>query len=135
MHTQSINVLHIIDTLNNGGTENRCLEVVSGLDRARFRGHLIYFNGDGPLKDRLSSLGAEHQEINIQSFTKPDFLRKVARLSTYMQNRSIKVVQTYGFYSNIPGILAARWADVPVIVASRRDMGEFLTPVQRLVEQ
>jgi L-malate glycosyltransferase len=130
-----VNVLHIIDTLNNGGTENRCLEIVSGLDRTRFKGHLIYLNGDGPLRNRLSSIGVEHQEIRIRSFMKPDFLKKLANLSGYMKRQCIKVVQTYGLYSNIPGILAARLAAVPVIVASRRDMGQFGTPTQRRVEQ
>jgi glycosyltransferase involved in cell wall biosynthesis len=51
-----------------------------------------------------------------------------------MMRRRIHIVQTYGFYSNLPGILAARLALVPAIVASRRDMGDFLTPVQRRLE-
>src|SRR6266540_6961296 len=126
-----VKVLHIIDSLNVGGTENRCLEIVEGLDRRPFSCHLIYLDGGGPLKERLKSLQVPHQEIRVPSVKSPLFLREVGKLYNYMKCHGIKVVQTYGFYSNIPGILAARIASVPVIVASRRDMGQLLTPAQR----
>src|SRR6266496_721465 len=129
------NVLHIIDTLSNGGSENRCLDLVSGADPERFKAHLVYLNGAGPLKERVEHLhGVNHVEIRITSFRTPAFVRQLMKLSQYMKQKRIHVVQTYGFYSNIPGILAARLASVPAIVASRRDMGEFLTPLQQWLE-
>ena len=48
-----VNVLHIIDSLKMGGTENRCLEIVEGLHQDRFNSYLVYFNGKGPLSERL----------------------------------------------------------------------------------
>ncbi len=130
-----VNVLHIIDSLKMGGTENRCLDIVEGLDQDRFNSSLVYFNGKGPLSERLHSLGVQHQEIGFQSFRSLMFLKKIAELIAYMRRHDIAVVQTYGYYSNVPGILAAKLARVPAIVASRRDMGDYLTPRQLRLEK
>src|SRR6266487_882047 len=129
------NVLHIIDTLSNGGTENRCMGLGEVADPERFKAHLVYLNGAGPLKERVERLhDVDHVEIRITNFRTPAFVRQLMKLSRYMKEKRIHIVQTYGFYSNVPGILAARLASVPAIVASRRDMGEFLTPLQRWLE-
>jgi glycosyltransferase involved in cell wall biosynthesis len=62
-------------------------------------------------------------------------VRAIASLASLMRRERIDIVQAYGFYSNVPAILAARLAGVPVGVASRRDMGEFHTPFTRLIER
>jgi glycosyltransferase involved in cell wall biosynthesis len=45
------------------------------------------------------------------------------------------MVHSYGFYSNLFAIPAARLAGVPVVVASIRDCGETLTPWQKRVQK
>jgi len=53
----------------------------------------------------------------------------------FMRRHTPDIVQTYGFYSNVPALLAGRTAGVPILIASRRDMGEFLTRFKSMVER
>lgn len=132
---EKIRVLHVIDSLGSGGTENRCLEIIEGLNERGFITHLAYFNGSGPLRDRLDSMHVLHKEVRVGSYMRPAFVKGLFTLAQLMKAARIQVVQTYGCYSNVPGIIASWLARVPVIVASRRDMGEFLTPTQRWMDQ
>jgi glycosyltransferase involved in cell wall biosynthesis len=45
------------------------------------------------------------------------------------------VVQTYGFYSNLPGLLAAYGAGVPVRIAGRRELGDLSSAAQRRLDR
>jgi len=60
---------------------------------------------------------------------------ELVRVARRMKSLGIDIVQAYGFYSNAPALLAGRLARVPILVASRRDLGGFLTPSQRLLDQ
>lgn len=128
-------VLHIIDSLDIGGTENRCLEIIAGVDGTKFDSHLVYFDGKGGLRSQLERLHVTHGEIKIGAFGSIPFWTGLKSLTQYIRDHRIQVIQTYGFYSNIPGIIAGRLSRTPGIVASRRDMGEFLRPMQQQIEQ
>jgi glycosyltransferase involved in cell wall biosynthesis len=130
-----IKLLHIIDSLDIGGTEKRCLEILSGKELlAGFDAHLIYFRS-GALVTELNSLGIAHHHVPIGSFASAAFWQGIAAIVRFMREQRITVLQTYGFYSNVPGIIAAKLAGVPIILAGRRDQGEFLRPSQRRIEQ
>jgi glycosyltransferase involved in cell wall biosynthesis len=45
------------------------------------------------------------------------------------------VIQTYGFYSNLPGLLAGWLARVPIRVAGRRELAQYLSPAQRAADR
>lgn len=129
-----VRILHIIDSLDIGGTETRCLEIIRGLDGETFDSHLIYFRG-GALRSQLDELNLTHREIRLGRFASVRFWKGIGSIARYIRKSRIDLVQTYGFYSNVPGILAAKVAGVRAIIASRRDMGVFLSPAQRLAEK
>lgn len=130
-----LKVLHIIDTLQFGGTEWQCLSLVRNLDSARFRNFLVYFKGEGLLLKALHGTAVSTEMIPFPGFRQLGAMRILVRLATFMQRHHIQIVQAYGFYSNVPAMVAGRMAGIPILVASRRDMGEFLSPWNRLVER
>src|SRR5204863_5369648 len=56
-------------------------------------------------------------------------------LARHLRRQRIQIVHSYGFYANTFVIPAARLARTPVIVASIRDTGAFLTPRQRRTQR
>ena len=51
-------------------------------------------------------------------------------LSRLLRQERIEVAQSFDFYANLMLIPAARFAGVPVVVGSHRQLGDLLTPMQ-----
>src|SRR6185295_18175881 len=116
----ALRVMHVIDSLDVGGTEKQCLEIIRGLHNRGLSVYLAYFRGGALLQD-LREIGITHKQINIGAAGSASFWRGVFALAKYMRMNRIDVAQTYGFYSNVPGIIAAKLARVPVIITGKRD--------------
>jgi glycosyltransferase involved in cell wall biosynthesis len=69
-------------------------------------------------------------EYPITSLYKWSTLCQQIKLARYLRWNGISIVHTYNFYPNVFGIPAARLAGVPHIVASIRDTGAYLNPLQ-----
>lgn len=78
----------------------------------------------------MNRLGVPLVEYPITSFYNWRTLRQQFRLAGYLRRNGIGIVHTYNFYPNVFGIPAARLARVPRIVASIRDTGAYLNPLQ-----
>jgi glycosyltransferase involved in cell wall biosynthesis len=57
-----------------------------------------------------------------------------ARFARHVRRNHIQIVHTYSFYGNVFAVPPARFA-APVVVASIRDRGPYLTPMQRRVQR
>ncbi len=133
--TQRIRLLHVLDSLQLGGTEWQCVSLMRQLNSNRYQNRFVSLSGTGPLAERLTQADIACEVIPFRGFRHPKGVAGLARLAAYMRRHRIQIVQAYGFYSNVPAILAARMASVPIAVASRRDMGEFLSKWQRRAEK
>src|SRR5439155_7565227 len=60
---------------------------------------------------------------------------KQVKFAQYIKRNQIHIVHTYGFYTNIFAIPAARLAGAPVVVASIRDTGGYLTRTPIVVQK
>jgi L-malate glycosyltransferase len=127
-------VAHILDSLNLGGTETQCVALVRGLAARGIENRLVHFRV-GPLRDQLDVPNVTVDRLDFDGFLKPGFVRLVRRLARDLQTWRADVVQTYGFYTNVPGILAGRLAGVPVRVAGKRGFDTHLTPAQRRIDR
>ncbi len=127
-------VLHVIDSLNPGGTERQCLALVRRLS-ARGVANALFYGRTGPLlrdAERLTDTLRPSPAIRFRSVRIPLQLIQLARM---IREWAPDIVQTYGFYSNLPGLLAASFARVPVRVAGRRQLAQYLSPAQRLADR
>jgi glycosyltransferase involved in cell wall biosynthesis len=124
---EPIRILQLIGSLNVGGTERQCVEIAKRINSGKYAMHLVTLNKDGPLYYDLVNSGVPLTEFKISGgFYRPKSILQILRLASFIRKKRFHIVQTYGFYSTVPGIIAAKIARVPVVIAGKRDMNEFL---------
>jgi glycosyltransferase involved in cell wall biosynthesis len=129
-----VRVAHVLDSLHLGGTETQCVALVRGLAARGIENRLVHFRA-GPLRDQLDVPNVTVDRLDFDGFLKPGFVRLVRRLAKDLRAWQADVVQAYGFYTNLPAVLAGRVAGVPVRVAGKRGFDTHLTPAQRRVDR
>lgn len=130
----SLRVVHVLDSLQLGGTEAQAVALVRALAERGVANHVVCFHS-GPLASRLQAPGLTTERLDVRGFLRPGFPRLVMRLARALRERAADVVQSYGFYTNVPAVLAGRIAGVRAIVAGRRGFGTHLTAAQRRVDR
>jgi glycosyltransferase involved in cell wall biosynthesis len=118
-------ILLMGDTLGLGGTEGQFVELASRLDRSRWTVHVTCLRAEGPLRDKLEASGVCAWSCGRGSLKSVGLLRCVWALVRYMRRERIGLVHSFDFYSNVVGVLAARLAGVPAVIASQRDLGDL----------
>jgi glycosyltransferase involved in cell wall biosynthesis len=126
-------VLLLEHQLTFGGTEGQFVEIACGLDRSRWDLHVGCVRAEGPRRAKLDAAGLRVWSWGRGSFKSPRFAVVVVELARFLRAHRIRVVHAFDFYSNILGVLAARLARVPVVIASQRDLGNLRPPLQRRV--
>jgi glycosyltransferase involved in cell wall biosynthesis len=74
-------------------------------------------------------------EFRIGSLYSPRTLWQGIRLAHYVRRNLIQIVHSYGFYPNVFTVPVARLAGASIVVASIRDTGDLLTPMQRRLQK
>jgi len=130
-----IRLLNIITTFQIGGTERQVVNLALRFNASRFDLHLACLRNVGELRQELTHLDVPRPVFGIGPFHSPRTLWQAIRLGMYVRRNRIQIVHTYGFYPNIFAVAAARIAGAPIVVASIRDRGDILTPMQRLIQK
>ena len=115
------------NTLETGGSERQFVTIANALDRDRFKLSLGCIKRVGPLVsevDGLTEFSPGGSLFGVRSW--PARLR----LARFLQRRQIQVAHSFDFYSNLMLIPAARFAGVPVVIGSHRQLGDLLTPAK-----
>jgi glycosyltransferase involved in cell wall biosynthesis len=128
-----LRVAHVLDSLNLGGTETQCVALVRGL-AARGVENLVVHGLPGPLRSALEVPHVGLVSLPCGGFARPGFAPHVWRLARALAAWRPDVVQTYGFYTNLPGLLAGRIARVPVLVAGKRGYDPHLGATRRRLD-
>lgn len=118
-----------------GGTELQVLELSEQFDPAVCSLAFGCMRYDGMVGEAYSNHGWDISEYPLSSFMSFNACRQMLRLARELRARRSQVMHSYNFYANVFSIPAARLAGVPCIVASIRDMGVYLTPMQRRVQR
>jgi glycosyltransferase involved in cell wall biosynthesis len=109
-----LTVLHVINTLGQGGAENQLALQVTGFDRDRIRSIVCHLSSPAHLGPRISASGATVRALGL-----PTGLRSVpvaaARLAEVIRRERVDVVHTSLLESDIAGGIAATVAGVPSI--------------------
>ena len=88
----------------------------------------------GPFVAEVEERGLPLREYPIDTFRSPRAIAQQARLARHIVRGRIEIVHTYNFYGNVFAIPPAKLAGVPVVIASIRDRGPYLTPMQTRVQ-
>ena len=132
---EPIRVLKLLPTLFCGGTENQFMTLSRALNCRRFHVELACLRRLGPFVAEVEERGLPLREYPIDTFRSPRALAQQARLARHIVRSRIEIVHAYSFYGNVFAIPPARLAGAPVVIASIRDRGPYLTPMQTRVQQ
>jgi glycosyltransferase involved in cell wall biosynthesis len=131
------NILHIIDSFEQGGTERQALQLVRMLQAHGGYGvHLACLQKKGTLLSEAEKLGlGEIAEYPLTSFYDLNFVRQVRRLARFLKQSEISLIHTHDFYTNVFGMTAGTIARVPARIASKRETDGFRTSAQKRIER
>jgi L-malate glycosyltransferase len=131
------NVLQLIDSFNQGGTERQTVQLTRLLHESN---HYNIFMGclssEGPLRQEIERLGIINiPEYRLNSFYDLNAVKQVRRFAQFLKEKRIDIVHVHDFYTNIFGMFGAALAGVPVRIASRRETDGIRSKAQRFVER
>jgi len=131
------NILFIIDSFEQGGSERQALQLLRQLHASgQCRVHLACLQDRGSLRTDADQLGlGEIHEYALTSFYDPNFVRQLRRFTQFIKEKEIDVVHTHCFYTNIFGMTGAFLARVPARVTSKGETDGFRTPMQKRAER
>jgi glycosyltransferase involved in cell wall biosynthesis len=135
MRSNKIRLLKVLTNFHIGGTERQVANLSQRIDACRFDLHLGCLRYSGQLLEELKSLDIPLPEFRIGSFHSPRTLWQGMRFTRYVWENRIQIVHSYGFYSNMFVVPAARLAGTAIVIASIRDTGDVLTPAQRRAQR
>lgn len=132
---ECVRLTTVLPTLLCGGTEKQVMMLTRRLADDRFAIDVACLKRQGPFVDELLSCGIPITEYRMSGFCSVGALRQQVRFANDLRRNRTQIVHSYGFYGNVFGLAPARVAGVPVTVASIRDRGTYLTPMQRRVQR
>jgi glycosyltransferase involved in cell wall biosynthesis len=131
------NVLFIIDSFEQGGSERQALQLLRQLhESGQCNVRLACLQNRGSLRAEADALGiGEIHEYPLTSFYDLNFGRQLLRLRRFIKENQIDVVHTHCFYTNIFGMAGAFLSNVRARVTSKGETDGFRTPLQKRAER
>ena len=115
-----VHVVFSIDTMSVGGTEMNAIRTAERLDRERYQLSVVTLRGEGSLAERYERMGVPVLRFPIRNLYGTETVRQGIRLAGFLRAERVSVVHCHDQYSNFFSTMAARWAGVPVVLASKR---------------
>src|SRR6266576_946564 len=131
------NVLFIIDSFEQGGSERQAMQLLTQLHASgQCSVHLACLQNRGSLRAEADQLGiGEIHEYALNSFYDLNFVRQLRRLIHFIKENEIDVVHTHCFYTNIFGMTGGFLAGVRARVTSKGETDGFRTSLQKRAER
>jgi glycosyltransferase involved in cell wall biosynthesis len=130
-----IPVLTFLTNFLIGGTERQVVNLVRNHDRSRFEVHLGCFRFAGPLLQEIDASAVALSEYPITTLPSARTLWQQGRLLRYIRQHRIRIVHSFGFYANVFATPVARLSGAELVMASIRDTGDHLTPLQKAMQK
>jgi len=115
------------NTLETGGSERQFVTMARALDADKFSVSLGCLNPIGPFLSEVNGIVPFPVGGSLFGFRS---WRSRLALARFLRRKRAAVAQSFDFYSNLMLIPAARFAGVPVVLGSHRQLGDLLTPWQ-----
>lgn len=131
------NILQFIGSFHQGGSERQAVQLTKLLHRDKtFNVFVATLNKEGVLLKELEEIGfRDIPEYKLSSFFNLHFLKQIRICARFIKDNKIDIIHTHDFYTNVFGILAARYAGVPVKIASKRETGGMRSDNQNRIEK
>ncbi|HEY0961583.1 MAG TPA: glycosyltransferase [Pseudomonadales bacterium] len=129
--TAPIRLVKVMTTFAAGGTEGQVANIARRIDRTRFDLQFACLRKWGFYLDEIEQNRIPVMEYPLRSFFSPRAMVQQARFAKYLREQHTQIVHSYNFYSNVFAVPAAKLAGVPLVIASIRDQGVYLSAAQR----
>jgi len=110
-----------------GGSERQFSVLARSLCPEQFQVHLGCIRRKGPFANDFGDVPEFRLGGSLYGWTS---WRTRWRLSRRLRQQHIQIAHAFDFYTNLTLIPAARFARVPVVMGSQRQLGDLLTPRQ-----
>ena len=117
----------MINSFETGGSERQFVSLVKSLDSRCFSLDLGCIQPIGPLRELFSDVGSFPLGGNLYGWRSWQSRWKLAR---HLRQQRIQIAHSFDFYTNLTLLPAARWAKVPAVIGSQRQLGDLLSPAQ-----
>ena len=108
-----IKILHLITSLDTGGSEVSLQRLTGAMDRERFENIVVSLTNHGPLSETIRNQDVSVHAIHMsRSLPSPVAIWRLYRL---LRAEQPDVLQTWLYHSDLVGLLVGRAAHVPVI--------------------
>jgi L-malate glycosyltransferase len=135
MEPNRINLLKVLTSFQLGGTERQVTNLAVRVDSSKFSLHLACLRYFGELLAEVERLPVPRPEFRIGRLYSPRTVWQAVRLARYIRANRIQVVHSYGYYPNVFTVPIARLMGAPIVMASIRDTGNLLTPMQSWLQK
>lgn len=115
-----LKVCHLSMTLQTGGLERLLVDYSRFHDPSRFALSFIALEGIGSPGDQLREAGFSIEQVRMSDLGKVNGFRRLVRL---LQEGEYDILHTHNTYPQFYGAIAARWADIPVVLNSQHGRG------------
>jgi L-malate glycosyltransferase len=132
---EPVRLLKVVPTLMCGGTEMQVMTLCRSLEPSQFNLELACLRRVGPYVQEVAARRIPLTEYRIASFRSAGAFVQQAKFAQHLARRGTQIVHAYNFYGNVFAIPPARLARVPVVIASIRDLGPYLTTMQKRVQR
>jgi glycosyltransferase involved in cell wall biosynthesis len=130
-----VRLLKVVPTLMCGGTEHQFMALGRSLDPGRFALEFACLRRVGGFAAEIEQRRIPLREYGIGTFFSLNAIAQQAKLARDIRRSGTEILHAYGFYGNVFAIPPARFAAAPVVIASIRDRGAYLTPGQQAVQR
>ena len=115
------------NTFETGGSERQFTVLAQNLAPPQFQTHLGCIRRYGPLALDFPDVPEFPLGGSLYGWRS---LRTRFNLSRQLHQHRVQIAHAFDFYTNLTLIPAARFARVPVVIGSHRQLGDLLTPAQ-----
>ena len=132
MHRRKIKIIHVIGSFQIGGAENQVVQLLNNLDNTIFEKHVGFFkNSETHLWKKLNPEIKKHY-IPLRRWGQ---IACIARLTALFRVIRPHVVQSHMFHTNLYTAIAARIANVPVIITTEHGKNLWKNILHHLIER
>jgi glycosyltransferase involved in cell wall biosynthesis len=122
-----ISLFLMINTFETGGSERQFTLLAQNIGAPAFQLHLGCVSHRGPLAAHFGDVPQFPLGGSLFGWKS---LRTRLNLSRHLRHHRVQVAHAFDFYANLTLIPAARFARVPVVIGSHRQLGDLMTPAQ-----
>ena len=127
LHHSPVRLFLMTNNFETGGSERQFSVLAQNLRPEQFQVHLGCIQSTGPFARDFGEVPEFWLGSNLYGLKS---WRARLRLSRSLRRQHIQIAHAFDFYTNLTLIPAARFARVPVVIGSQRQIGDLLTPRQ-----